>query len=236
MSQQRYRRQDPERTGPIRNFETAFRGSGSGGGPWDPPDDLDGEEAYAAGGGAAGTAGTGPEDFVTSGVRMSYDLLQEQMFRGQDFARQITREFGASVPDLRKLTERVLSFYSRTYMDTVLLWFDLFCPKGIPKQPDKQPVASSVPVTVLSSRPARGAVQLNRPGTNLASLQACQLWTRDLTKPPLMDVAFVTGSSGQVFLRVQVPDIQPPDLYLGVACDRKTGEPLGTIEVEIQQT
>jgi hypothetical protein len=118
-------------------------------------------------------------------------------------------------------------------MEAALFWINLLSPGRRP-QPPPGPWPSSIPVTVLSARPARGSVQL-RPRFDPAVLQACQLWSRDTTNPPLMDVAFLTGQQGKVYLKVQVPDNQPAGLYLGVACDRTTGEPLGTIAVHITQ-
>ncbi|HKH46435.1 MAG TPA: hypothetical protein VKM72_17375 [Thermoanaerobaculia bacterium] len=135
--------------------------------------------------------------------------------------------------DLRKVVERMLQAYSGMYIDSMLLWMDLLFPK---KQPDNSSLKNkgTASVAVFSSRPTLCTLSL-KPGAENQPLEACQLWSRDTTKPPLMDVSFQTGSDGKTFLLVRVPDNQPADLYLGVVCNRKTGEPLGDLAIEIRQ-
>lgn len=255
MSAERFRRDDPERTDPIRNFSTTLRGDGRNGAtaPTDPPDWL-GEEATAA---AGDPARPGVSDFVGDGVRLGYDVLFDQMRRGQSFAAQHLGGFGAAVPnagpaaaaDLRKIVERLLRSYSDMFLETTLIWIDLVLSVKPPEAPSPRwspnagrspespgspaSPAAPIPVTVFSSRPTRCDLKLD-PGAEAQPLEACQLWARDTAKPPLLDVSFNTGSEGKVFLRVRVPDDQPADLYLGVVCHRTTGEPLGTLAVEIR--
>jgi len=135
--------------------------------------------------------------------------------------------------DLRRVVERMLRAYSGMYIDSLLLWMDLLFPK---QQPDNSSLKkeATASVAVFSSRPTLCTLSLN-PGAETQPLEACQLWSRDTTKPPLMDVSFQTGSDGKRFLRVRVPDDQPADLYLGVVCNRTTGEPLGNLAIEIRQ-
>lgn len=262
MSAERFRRHDPERTDPIRNFSTTLRGDGRNGAaaPTDPPDWL-GEEPAAAP--AEGPAGPGVSDFVGDGVRLGYDVLFDQMRRGQSFAAQHLGGFGlgglglgstpqaapAAAADVRKIVERLLRSYSDMFIETSLFWMDFVLAAKPPGAPSPRwspgagtspgtpgaPASSAapIPVTVLSSRPTRCDLKLD-PGAEAQPLQACQLWARDTAKPPLLDVSFDTGSEGKVFLRVRVPDDQPADLYLGVVCHRTTGEPLGTLAVEIR--
>jgi hypothetical protein len=57
--------------------------------------------------------------------------------------------------------------------------------------------------------------------------------SRDAAKPPLMSVSFTEDAEGPV-LSVRIPDDQPADAYHAVVCHRDSGEPLGTLSVEIR--
>jgi hypothetical protein len=209
MSEQRFYREDPERTEPIRNFSSAFRSSSG-------------------------------EDFVTSGVRMGYKLVEDQLRRGQRAARQMSNQLQSSRPDLRELTDRVLHFYGDLYTQAVLFWFDLGT-GAIPLFEDvlgdveeemsggkSAASAGFMPVEIASLRPVR--VKLNlQPGSERFPLDAVQPRARDDNKPPLMNVSFDQG-----VLAIRVPDDQPADVYYGVVCNRDSGEPLGTLSVEIR--
>jgi hypothetical protein len=291
MSEDRFQRDDPLRTDPIRNFSTTLRSDGWSGstGPTDPPSWMgqEGQEDPAAAGGS--TAGPSFSQFGLHGIRLGNAVLRDQMQRGQDFAEQLAAGLGAPAADLRQILERMLRSSSGMYIDTTLLWMDLLFQLRIPTVtpadaapgigpipfpmapgadlrrvvermlraysvmyidsmllwmdllfPNKQTDNSSLKkeatasVSVISSRPTLCTLSL-KPGAEAQPLEACQLWSRDTTKPPLMDVSFQTGSDGKPFLRVRVPDDQPADLYLGVVCNRTTGEPLGNLAIEIRQ-
>jgi len=290
MSEDRFQREDPLRTDPIRNFSTTLRSDGwsSATGPTDPPSWMgqEGQEDPAAAGGS--TAGPSFSQFGLYGVRLGNAVLRDQMQRGQEFAEQLAAGLGAPAADLRQILERMLRSYSGMYIDTTLLWMDLFqlripkvtladaapgiepipfpMPPGgdlrrvvermlraysgmyidsmllwmdllFPKKKDDNSSLkqeATVSVAAFSLQTKRCTLSL-RPGAETQPLEACQLWSRDTTKPPLMDVSFQTGSDGKPFLRVRVPDDQPADLYLGVVCNRTTGEPLGNLSVQIWQ-
>lgn len=228
----RFRRDDPARTDPVRNFSNTLR-------PDDPttaPPDWMNQPPEP------GTTGPTPgdtSDFVTHGVRLGYGILHDQLHRGQRLAEQFSGGLGsvaAPAADLRQVMERMLQFSSNMYLETSKLWLDILFPTPNPPRPDPKPdlKPSDIPVTVSSSRATLCTLKLD-PGAETRPLEACQLWARDRTKPPLMDAAFVADSNGKTFLRVRVPDDQPADTYLGVICDRTTGEPLGTLSVEIRQ-
>jgi hypothetical protein len=232
----RFRRDDPARTDPVRNFSNTLR-------PDDPttapPDWMNEPPAgNPIGGGTKSPTAGDTSDFVTHGVRLGYGLLHDQLHRGQRLAEQFSGGLGsvtAPATDMRQVMERMLKFYSGMYLETSLLWMDLLFPTAPSKpgpSPDLKP--SDIPVTISSLRPTLHTLKLD-PGAESRPLEACQLWARDRAKPPLMDAAFAAGSDGKVFLRIRVPDDQPADTYLGVVCDRTTGEPLGTLSVEIRQ-
>lgn len=224
MSEQRHSREDPERTEPIRDFSGAFRD----------PD--------SAGGSGKADAAKG-EDFVTSGVRLGYRLVEEQIRRGRRAARHASGQFKSSSSELQDLTERALRFYS----DASRFWFDraadLLAPfdlddlmaedEAAGTAPEAAPGGTAfMPLDVASSRPVR--VRLNlRPGSESLPLDVIQPRARDVAKPPLMNVSFTQEAAG-TGLTLRIPDDQPADVYHGVVCHRDSGEPLGTLSVEIR--
>jgi hypothetical protein len=218
MSQERFQRDDPERTEPVRSFPNAFRDAD----PWsgttagtEPPDWLGSESAAPA-------ADDDSADFVTQGVRKGYDLLREQMDRGQQYAEQMRGSVG-SVPDLRSIIQQTLQFYS----DGVLLWLDPF----LRLQP-KQPGGGSAPsVQVVSSRETRASIKLF-PGAT-GPFDAYPLWSRDRAKPPLGDAKFVKATGGGATLQVRVPNAHPADLYMGVITSRRSGQPAGVVTIQV---
>lgn len=233
----RFRRDDPVRTDPVRNFSNTLR-------PDDPttapPDWMNQPPGSSTGGGTTGPTLGDTSDFVTHGVRLGYGILHDQLHRGQRLAEQFSGGLGsvaAPAADLRQVMERMLQFSSNMYLETSKLWLDILLPNANPPQPNPRPNPdlrrSEIPVTISSARPTLHTLKLDA-GAETRPLEACQLWSRDRAKPPLMDAAFVADSNGRPFLRIRVPDDQPADTYLGVVCDRTTGEPLGTLSVEIR--
>ncbi|HEX7183719.1 MAG TPA: hypothetical protein VF756_17940 [Thermoanaerobaculia bacterium] len=220
MSEPRLRREDPDRTEPNRSFSTTL-----------------GPDATAAG-----------EDFVTRGVRMGYRLVEEQMRRGQQAAQQASTRFSSSRGDMRDLTERALRFYCDLCTDAALYWFDTAAAMTIPSVPADQPEgeaaaaavspaassSASIPLDIASSRPTRVTLNL-QPGSEGLPLEVLPVRSRDVSKPPLMDVSFQTGGTLPV-LRIRVPSDQPADLYHGVVCDQQSGAVLGTLSVEIRES
>ena len=231
MSEPRFKRDDPQRTEPNRDFTNAFQDA-------DPWEGTAAPDADPWGGTSAGTAGMEPPDwlgaqtsgdpayspdFATQAVRKGYDLLRDQMDRGQQYAEQMRGGFGA-MPDLRSIFEQTLSFYS----DAVLRWFDPILP---PRPPQGGSAASDLPVQVISARRNRSSLRL-LPGVR-APFDTWALHARDRAKPPLQDVRFVKSPAGGVALLVRVPDSQPADLYMGVITRRPAGQPAGVVSVQI---
>jgi hypothetical protein len=226
MSEERFQRDDPERTEPIRDFPNAFQG-GAPGGPasgtaagttagMEPPDWLGSDASY-------GAADPAIQDFVTQGVRKGYELLREQMNRGQQFSEQMWGNAG-STPDLRGIFEQTLYFYS----DAMLRWANPFLP---PRPPQGGDAASPLPVHVISSRPTRASLKLLLGAAG--PFEALPLWARDRAKPPIQDARFVTQRGSGTVLVVRIQDAQPVDLYMGVITSQSTGQPAGVVSVQI---
>ena len=231
MSEQRYKRHDPERTEPIRDFQNVFQDSAPSGGMdtgMEPPDWLGMEAGYdSAGDPEPGYDPRRFQDFATQGARRGYELLREQMERGQQYSEQVWGSAmpgsAGAFPDLRSIFEQTLYFYT----DAVLRWADPF----LPRRSSQGGSASSLPVHVVSSRPTRPSVKLF-PGA-LGPFEALPLWAQDRAKPPIQELRFFREQSGGLALAIRIDDNQPVDLYQGVITTRGGSQPAGVVSVQI---
>ena len=90
-------------------------------------------------------------------------------------------------------------------------------------------------IQVQSRRPVRVALDL-RPGAQGRELFAPTLRASRDGAPGLGDVVFEAAPPGfPATVCVRVPDDQPPDTYLGVVVDRRTGEHVGSLSVSVAQ-
>jgi hypothetical protein len=239
---QRLRREDPLRTGPIRNWSTLYRR----------PDSWDFREPSATPMSAEEATRRGSwNDAVAQGVELGYRVVEEQIRHGQRVAEQINKQSydpGAIGNDIREVAERMLRYYA----DLSALWFELLgsligntgLPRGSlgPGRPTPEPFpmggsASGPPavsIEVVSSRPTRTTLDL-RPPVDGSRLSAQDLRASGSGKPPLTDVAFEPVSDGGLVLRIRVPETQPPGIYTGAVIDRDTGQPRGTLSVSLAE-
>src|SRR5712691_6312755 len=109
---QRLKRQEPERAGPIRNWSTMYRRPepAAARNPEEGPDPP------------TPPTGTSFGETVTSGVKLGYRVIDEQIRLGQRIAEQCndrTYGSGAMASDFREVAERILGYY----MDFGKLWF-----------------------------------------------------------------------------------------------------------------
>lgn len=99
--------------------------------------------------------------------------------------------------------------------------------------PGPPPRARSAPVRVevTSNQPNHIALDLKplRPGVLLT---VPPLRALNNNRSELRDVELDTANDRCV-LRVHIPDPQPPGLYTGVVVDARTGEPCGTLAIQV---
>ncbi|HEX3128515.1 MAG TPA: hypothetical protein VH394_14385 [Thermoanaerobaculia bacterium] len=207
----RFHRDDPGRTEPYRGFPNVFQSTG---GSWTAAPDYPSWQAAPA------------QDPVARNVSQSYMAFGQQLAQGMNPA-----AFFGQMP--RQAFEQMLRAWSNAYIDTVMLWFDLFSPVKLPVQPPAPAPVGVLPfaVDVRSTRRTRHLVQL-QPNLGGIPLQVMPFWAKDRTMPPLMDVNFITDAKGTA-LRIQVPDNQPAAVYFGVICTQ-SGVPVGSMALEIQ--
>lgn len=236
---ERLRREDPARTGPIRNWSNLYRRSDS----WDfpqPPGQptSDGD----------GRGGASPSDAVRHGVELGYRVIEEQIRQGQRIAEQLNHrayDSRAMGSDLREVAERAWRYYA----DLGALWVDFLAslagdgelvrrlfatwqrPDVAAAAPPSSNGAVAISVEVSSVRPARVTLDL-RPHSEGMALVCRALHDVDAAKPPLTDVAFALAS-GVPGVSVRVPEGQPAGVYIGAVVDVATQEPRGTLTVRV---
>lgn len=245
MKKKRLHRGDPERSRPIRGWDTLYRGDalpeaeiGEPQPQTEPPDNS-------------------PWDDVTNrAIERGYEVIEEQIKQGARLAQQFTsgRVFGssASTNDLSRLLERTMTFYS----DFGSLWFELVeslirssTRPGTESEPEAESPrfsngahyangyaaaqSGSGNVAIEVDSPFPTVVQLDLSVSPSSSLVAQALRSLDERKPPIKDVSFEIGV-GPPSLRIRIPEGQPADTYSGVIFDTRTNQPKGTLSVCIR--
>lgn len=233
---ERLRREDPERTEPFRDWSNLYRPADS----WpfrDPPEAPEAKEDESW------------SDVATEGVRLGYQVIEEQIRQGQRVAEQLSdASYGPAAMggDVRETAERVIRYSA----DLVALWFDFLnstmangdvlrafaaswqAPaSGSPATPPAGAGANTTPVSIeiCSSRPVRVTLDLKTSAAG-RPLATHGLRALEAEKPALTEVTFEPGPDGGLpSLRLRVPEGQPPGLYSGVVVDRRSGELLGTL-------
>jgi hypothetical protein len=238
IPRERLRREDPARTGPIRNWSTLYRRSDS----WDFPQ-APGQPASDG----DGSKSSSPSDVVRHGVELGYRVIEEQIRQGQRIAEQLNHrayDSRAMGSDLREVADRAWRYYA----DLGALWVDFLAsiagdgelvrklftawrPAEAAAAPTSSNGAVAVSVEVASVRPAKVTLDL-RPHSEGLALVCRALHDVDAAKPPLTDVAFAPAS-GALGLSVRVPEGQPAGVYVGAVVDVATQEPRGTLTVRL---
>lgn len=249
--QQRLRRDDPERTSPIRHWSKLYR-----------QDDSWGSHASSAN--APPTQATPPNsatnDAVSQGVKIGYQVIEEHIRQGQRIAQQFNSRsynLGSVGNDVRELTERLV----RDSTNLLSLWFNLMtslannvdlskqfsrtashpsppASNGISPQkasPSEEPTSqgTAVSIELLASCPTQVTLNLS-PKAERLFLATPGLHAMTADKPPLTDLTFIPAlENNPASLRIRVPNQQPPDLYTGVLVDRNTGLPQGAVSVRV---
>jgi hypothetical protein len=245
---QRLRREDPERTGPIRQWSTLFRSSETR------SSNMATEQNHDTSDGAHKA-----DDVISRAVEIGYEVIEEQIRQGKRVAESLTTarpdQANGAQSGGKELIERLLHFYT----DLGSLCFELMesiirnpgvgellrpQPNGTQAPPfaARAPNGSgsktaSVATEVSSVMPVRVTLSLDEDIPAHCALGIHELHALDRTKPPLRAVSFRNGSAdGRQTLRVSVPDGQPPGTYSGAVIDSSTNEPRGTVSVVVRGT
>jgi len=252
----RLKRDDPERLGPIRGWETLFR--------HDETSRADGTEQPNQSNGASGakhadadnqsngTNGAAPswDNIANRAIERGYKVIEEQIRQGQ----QVAEQFRGYSDDLQKTNgdvSRMVERSVRLYTDIGYLWFELIesllrnpavtgadlqrraRARDAETSPDKGAVNVASRTThqdteVELSCTAPTSVSLDLKGPAGSFLVVPPLRALESSKPPLTEIRFEDGTS-RPKLRVTVPAGQPADTYTGVVIDSRTNGLYGTV-------
>lgn len=236
------------RTGPLRDATTAYRRS-----------DPQARRPPPRTGGPL----TSSEDVVIQAVKLGYKIADEQIAKGQEFARKLRGassrndggDFGDLVEQGVRLAKQVgvlLVELAETTTQPQAVLRNLARQDGVrrgaadaPEEREASPptaparaqsndhYAHTVPVEVLSSRPTRVSLKLDAP------LGACPdvypLYLKGDPAHALHGVSFKPDDGRGFVLSVVVGSADPAGTYRGYAIDPVTQQPLGTIAVTVSE-
>lgn len=235
----RIHRQDPARTGPIRNFSNLYR-------RFDVPYDSR-QTGYRKVAEAASPSGI-DNNPVSQAVELGYQIIETYLQTG----RQAAGQFNDRAYSMRPTNDKVpdlLSRIARSYGEMLPIWLELAGslvkvdrpPTSVPPPSDVRTTTNGIPnngskgvaLEVVSRRPVRVSLELREPPNGVA-LTTHGLRAIDPDKPPLTDVSFLPGgNNGCSSLRIAIPDGHPSGVYSGVIVDCETGESRGTLSIRI---
>lgn len=249
--QQRLRRENPERTTPIRHWSKLYRQDDSWG-AHAPPSQASPSQAAPPNGATS--------EAVSQGVKLGYQVIEEHIRQGQRIAQQFnSRSYNLSHVgnEVRELADRLV----RDSTNLLSLWFNLMTslannvdlsrsfsrPTSPPSPPSHNGVApqktspseelthpgTAVSIELLASSPTQVTLNLS-PKAERLFLATPGLHAMTADTPPLTDLTFIPAlDNNPASLRIRIPERQPPDLYTGVLIDRNTGQPQGTLSIRV---
>ena len=216
---QRLRREDPERTVPLRNFSSMFRPDGK------------------LRGGNATPAANAPDD-ISNAVRMGYSVIEEQIRQGQRAAQQLAGQasgMGTAKSSVTDIASRLLRYST----DLAALHFDLM---GVLLQPTG---ANAAPGNVAAGEGSRVVIEIQSqrkntvtldlwPGKSTVQLIVPALHSAEADKSPLTDISFVAGTEEQpARMCIVIPDSQMAGVYSGLILDAASSQASGTLSIKL---
>jgi hypothetical protein len=229
---ERIRRPDPERTEPKRDSAAYFFNAVTGSRP----------KSKQSRNGAEN-----PDNAVAHGVRLGYQVVEEQIREGQRLAERLRQ-----AADLKGVTEseglgplvgRALHLYKdlgalcvdavEALVRSPALLSRALQSKTEIEQPFDAGLHEVCAVEISSSHRTQVTLKLARLSrTSLPHVHA--LHAHDPAIPSLTNVRFsMEHATGIAMLHVDIPDKQYPATYTGVVVDRGTNEPCGTVCIRV---
>jgi hypothetical protein len=226
---ERLHRPDLERSEPKRNSATYFRDPTAG------VNDLGQSDDY-------GTA----EDVVAYGVKLGYQVIEEQIREGQRLAQRLRPSSATAMDDISPLVGRVLHLYK----DLGSLCLDAvetlarspgtrlgLSRAGEAKQRDSYDTGigpgAAYGIEVLSPFRTQVTLKLSEGARNVFP-RAHALHASDPNIRPLTGVSFKISPETKIpTLLVEIADAQCPATYTGVVVDALTNEPCGTLCIRL---
>jgi hypothetical protein len=231
-SRNRLHREDPARTGPIRDFTNLYRRP-----------EVDNASQQQESEAKSGQA-TNANDPLSRGVEIAYKVIDQYFTEGRRTAEQLNSQTYTSRfagDSLQGLVQRMLRYQG----DLIPLWLEIVSGlvKADPGRFETRDPSSAngmansqsnqIAIELVSKRSVRVRFELreNRQASELAS---AGLHAVEAGKPPLTDVKLVPDTSGRWSkIQVTIPDDHPAGTYSGVITERKTGEIRGMLSIHI---
>jgi len=245
---ERLRRPDPARTGPIRNATTYFRDSRS----WnDRTADSPREDTDRPAQDSPDTM----DDVVTRGVKLGYKVIEDYLRQGQRSAERF-REALQKGGSKEGKGEEAVEGLMRLYKDMTDLWVDaigvilksppfLSWLNGAEQHngaaaPSREREAWSIngaegalAIEIVSKRRTQVTLDL-RPHPQRYIPLVYALHAPNPKIPPLTKMVFRLDKKRKgPILQLKIPSDQPAALYTGVVIDKHTHEPRGTLCVRV---
>jgi len=234
----RLRREDPARSGPIRNFSGLYQWSGSDRSP------ADSYQSQAANGIPRHRQDASRDE----GVGLAYRVIEKHIRDGKRNAEQFNSQpytTRAVTDGFQEILERTLRFQT----ELLPLWIEALSsavridPAQRPHTPgtawrqEGNSTASrnsrAISIEIASVRPVQVSLDL-RENPESSALVCLGLRAVDEAKPPLNGISLTPETTRDALtLRIPIPDAHPPGIYSGVIVDGNTGETRGTLSVRI---
>ena len=236
----RLRRDDPVRTGPIRNFSGLYSWSGANGN----------SSGVSKSPSSETVSREGQDHSGDDGVSLAYRVIEKHINDGKRNAGALNGQpynIRPVTDGFQELLERTLRFQT----ELLPLWLEVLSsavridpgrtayPPGTASRSESNGAhtngAKTISIEMSSSRPVEVSIDLRESAETLP-LMTLGLRAIDERKPPLNDIVFVLDPTrGVVKLKILIPDNHPPDTYSGVIVSRSTGEAQGTLSVRISE-
>lgn len=260
--QERFRRGDPERIAPMRNWSALSR-------PPDAPAAAIGPTYHANGFRATNAsmpispAAPLPDDEIAEAVATAYRVVDDHLRAGRDAARALNRdrvdsaasdggrcEDSAGFASLGAGLEELIGEAARAFaglIPAVAAMFEAFgrspymsaaaftdhVAAGAGSRAADAATRPDLAIEVASARPARVTLELAL-GADPATLASAGLLAIESGRSPLTDIKFIPARDGErAVLSVRVPDSAAPGVYAGAIVDRTSGVPRGTLAVRV---
>jgi hypothetical protein len=226
----RLHRQDPERTGPIRNFTEMYIAR--------PAAKVREETA------AKSIEPDDPSGAQGLGIDLAYKIIDKHINDGRRTAAMLNGQpynTRAASDRLQEVIERTIRFSS----EMLPLWLEALT-TALRIEPPQRPIASpastgqtertdgsiAVAIELVSTRPVTVSVDL-RENSERMPLAALGLRALDRSKPELSDIGIEPEPAGGIKLKISIPQSSPPGIYSGVIVNSVTGESRGTLTVRV---
>jgi hypothetical protein len=233
----RLHREDPQRSGPVRDFSGIYRAGSN-------PDPAASAASSTGSNGAAGNAGQTSRD---EPVGLAYRVIEKHINEGKQNAGLFSGQPYNTRPatdNFRELFELTMRFQS----EVLPLWIEALSsairvdPSRIPGAPFAPRAAGNgasaqgsraIAMEIASGRPVQISVDL-KEGSERLPLITLGLRAVDPSIPMLSDISFAPETADNPLqLRISISESYPPGAYSGVIVSQTSGEIRGTLTVRI---